>query len=83
MLGGPVELGGAVMEGNVYIDGNPVCHLSALFSLKLFLQKRLRFLSVQICDDSWDAKDAMVACRLSLTLTLIIVFSQTKTSQDA
>ena len=24
MLGGPVELGGTIAEGNVYIDGNPV-----------------------------------------------------------
>ena len=24
LLGGPVELGGAVMEGNVFVDGKPV-----------------------------------------------------------
>ena len=24
LLGGPTELGGAIVEGNVYIDGNPV-----------------------------------------------------------
>ena len=81
MLGGPVELGGAVMEGNVYIDGSPVCNLSALLSSKLLLQKRVQFFCVQVCDDSWDAKDAMVACRLSITLE--IIFSLTKTSQDA
>ena len=32
MLGGPVELGGTIAEGNVYIDGNPVCKFSALLS---------------------------------------------------
>ena len=26
LLGGPTELGGAIVEGNVYIDGNPVWH---------------------------------------------------------
>ena len=34
LLGGPVELGGTIAEGNVYIDGNPVCKLSSLISLK-------------------------------------------------
>ena len=36
LLGGPVELGGAVMEGNVYIDGNPVFNFSLLTSSTFF-----------------------------------------------
>ena len=47
LLGGPTELGGAIVEGNVYIDGNPV----SLSTFNCFFLQHSFTIEIPLCAD--------------------------------